>query len=180
MSRIGKKPIAVPKGVEVKLSGRSMSVKGPKGQVGRTLPEGVQVQVAAAEIVVLPPSRPKETTALQGLTRTLIANMVEGVTTGFQKDLDMEGVGYRAASKGKVLEIQAGFSHVVQFPVPDGITIDVDAKTNRISVKGSDKERVGQVAADIRAVRPPEPYKGKGIRYAGEVIRRKVGKAGSK
>ncbi len=180
MSRIGKKPVAVPKGVEVKLDGRTMSVKGPKGLVGRTLPEGVKIEVGAAEIVVLPPTRPKETTALQGLTRTLIANMVEGVTSGFHKELDMEGVGYRAAAKGKVLEIQAGFSHVVQFPVPEGITIDVDAKTNRISVKGSDKERVGQVAADIRAVRPPEPYKGKGIRYAGEVIRRKVGKAGSK
>src|SRR5512138_3814080 len=180
MSRIGKKPVAVPKGVEIKLSGRHIAVKGPKGQVARDLPAGVEVKAAADEVNVLPPSRPKETTALQGLTRTLIANMVEGVTSGFQKDLDMEGVGYRAAAKGKVLEIQAGFSHVVQFPVPDGITIDVDAKTNRISVKGSDKERVGQVAADIRAVRPPEPYKGKGIRYAGEVIRRKVGKAGSK
>lgn len=180
MSRIGKKPVAVPKGVEVKLSGRHIAVKGPKGQVARSLPEGVEVKTAPDEINVLPPSRPKQTTALQGLTRTLIANMVQGVTSGFQKDLDMEGVGYRAAVKGKVLEILVGFSHPVNFPIPEGIAIEVDAKTNRISVKGSDKEKVGQVAADIRSVRPPEPYKGKGIRYAGEYIKRKVGKAGSK
>ncbi len=179
MSRIGKKPVAVPKGVEVVLSGRHIAVKGPKGRVARDLPEGVQVQVAAEAVTVLPPARPKETTALQGLTRTLIANMVQGVTAGFSKDLDMEGVGYRAAVKGRVLEILVGLSHPVNFPIPEGITIEVD-KNNRISVKGSDKEKVGQVAADIRAVRPPEPYKGKGIRYAGEYIRRKVGKAGSK
>jgi large subunit ribosomal protein L6 len=179
MSRIGKRPVAVPKGVEIKLSGRHIAVKGPKGQVARDLPEGVEVKAAADEINVLPPSRPKQTTALQGLTRTLIANMVQGVTDGFKKELDMEGVGYRAAVKGGSLEILVGFSHPVVFPIPAGITIEVD-KNNRISVKGSDKEKVGQVAADIRAVRPPEPYKGKGIRYAGEYVKRKVGKAGSK
>jgi len=178
MSRIGKKPVAIPKGVDVRLEGRKITVKGPKGLLARELPFGVEVKVEAEEINVLPPSRPKEKTAFQGLVRSLINNMVVGVSEGYQKDLDMVGVGYRALSKGTSLEIHAGYSHPVEFKLPDGISAEVD-KNNRITVRGIDKEKVGQTAADIRAIRPPEPYKGKGIQYAGERIRRKAGKAGA-
>jgi large subunit ribosomal protein L6 len=177
MSRIGKQPVQIPSGVEVKLEGRYFYAKGPLGQLGRDLPPGVEVQIEKDQISVLPPTRPKETTAMQGLSRSLIFNVVNGVTNGYQKDLDMEGVGYRALVKGPVLELMVGFSNPVQFPIPGGITAEVD-KNNRITIKGVDKEKVGQVAADIRAVRPPEPYKGKGIRYADERIKRKAGKAG--
>jgi large subunit ribosomal protein L6 len=177
MSRIGKKPVIIPKGVDIKLEGRRITVKGPKGLLARELPLGVDVQVGTEEVNVLPPSRPKEKTAFQGLVRSLINNMVVGVSEGYQKDLDMVGVGYRALSKGNTLEIYAGYSHPVQFRLPEGISAEVD-KNNRITVKGIDKEKVGQTAADIRAIRPPEPYKGKGIQYAGERIRRKAGKAG--
>jgi len=178
MSRIGKMPVTIPSGVDVKVEGRKITVKGPKGLLSREIPMGVQVEVRDGAIHVLPPSRPKEKTAFQGLVRSLVNNMVIGVSGGFQKDLDMVGVGYRALSKGNILEIHAGFSHPVEFRLPEGITAEVD-KSNRISVKGIDKEKVGQTAADIRAVRPPEPYKGKGIQYTGEKIRRKAGKAGA-
>jgi large subunit ribosomal protein L6 len=177
MSRVGKQPIQIPNGVEVKLGGRHFSAKGPLGQLGKDLPLGVEVQIEKDQILVLPPTRPKETTAMQGLSRSLIFNVVNGVANGYQKDLDMEGVGYRAFVKGSVLELMVGFSNPVQFPIPDVVTAEVD-KNNRISIKGVDKEKVGQVAADIRAIRPPEPYKGKGIRYADERIKRKAGKAG--
>jgi large subunit ribosomal protein L6 len=177
MSRIGKQPVTVPSGVDAKLDGRTLTVKGPKGLLTRDLPLGVEIEIDSGEIRVLPPSRPKEKTAFQGLTRSLINNMVVGVTEGYKKELDMVGVGYRAMARGKSLEIHVGFSHSVQFNLPDGITADVD-KNNRITVEGIDKEKVGQTAADIRAVRPPEPYKGKGIMYAGERIRRKAGKTG--
>ncbi|UCG38220.1 MAG: 50S ribosomal protein L6 [bacterium] len=177
MSRIGKQPVPVPKGVDVRLDGRTITVKGPKGMLRRDLPAGVEVQVAAEAVTVLPPSRPKEKTSFQGLVRSLISNMVVGVSEGFQKDLDMVGVGYRAMARGNALEIHAGFSHTVEFNLPEGITAEVD-KNNRITIRGIDKEKVGQTAADIRAIRPPEPYKGKGIMYAGERIRRKAGKAG--
>ncbi len=177
MSRIGKQPVTVPSGVDAKLDGRTLTVKGPKGLLTRDLPLGVDIEIDSGEIRVLPPSRPKEKTAFQGLTRSLINNMVVGVTEGYKKELDMVGVGYRAMARGKSLEIHVGFSHSVQFNLPDGITADVD-KNNRITVEGIDKEKVGQTAADIRAVRPPEPYKGKGIMYAGERIRRKAGKTG--
>lgn len=178
MSRIGKKPVAIPKGVDIKLDGRRITVKGPKGLLARELPYGVEVKIEAEAVNVLPPSRPKEKTAFQGLVRSLINNMVVGVSEGYQKDLDMVGVGYRALSKGNTLEIHAGYSHPVEFRLPDGISAEVD-KNNRITVRGIDKEKVGQAAADIRAIRPPEPYKGKGIQYAGERIRRKAGKAGA-
>jgi large subunit ribosomal protein L6 len=178
MSRIGKKPISIPKGVDIKLEGRKITVKGPKGLLSRELPLGVEVKVEAENVNVLPPSRPKEKTAFQGLVRSLINNMVVGVSDGFQKDLDMVGVGYRALSKGKILEVHAGYSHPVEFSLPEGVTAEVD-KNNRITIRGIDKEKVGQTAADVRAIRPPEPDKGKGIQYVGEKIRRKAGKAGA-
>lgn len=177
MSRIGKQPVTVPSGVDAKLDGRTLTVKGPKGLLRRDLPPGVDIEIGNGEIRVLPPSRPKEKTAFQGLTRSLINNMVVGVSEGYKKELDMVGVGYRAMAKGQSLEIHVGFSHPVEFKLPDGISADVDKK-NRITVEGIDKEKVGQIAADIRAIRPPEPYKGKGIMYAGERIRRKAGKTG--
>ncbi|MDF1535315.1 MAG: 50S ribosomal protein L6 [bacterium] len=177
MSRIGKQPIPVPGGVDVKLDNRTLTVKGPRGFLIRDLPLGVDIEIDSGEIRVLPPSRPKEKTAFQGLTRSLIHNMVVGVSEGYKKELDMVGVGYRAMAKGRSLEIHVGFSHPVDFNLPDGITADVD-KSNRITVEGIDKEKVGQTAADIRALRPPEPYKGKGIMYVGEKIRRKAGKTG--
>lgn len=178
MSRIGKKPVVIPKGVDIKLEGRRITVKGPKGQLARQLPLEVEVQVGPDAVNVLPPSRPKEKTAFQGLVRSLINNMVLGVSEGYQKDLDMVGVGYRVLSRGNTLEIHAGYSHPVEFRLPEGIAAEVD-KNNRISIRGIDKEKVGQTAADIRAIRPPEPYKGKGIQYVGERIRRKAGKTGA-
>ena len=177
MSRIGKQPVPIPSGVEVKLDGRKATIKGPKGLLSRDLPVGVEVEVGNDSLQVLPPSRPKEKTALQGLTRTLLYNMVVGVSEGYKKELDMVGVGYRAMSKGNAIEIHVGFSHSVEFKLPEGIVAEVD-KSNRITITGIDKEKVGQTAADIRAIRPPEPYKGKGIMYVGEKIRRKAGKTG--
>ena len=177
MSRIGKQPVGIPDGVEIRMEGRHFTAKGTLGQLSRDLPAGVEGEVDREEIRVLPPARPKETSAMQGLTRTLIGNMVQGVSKGYQKGLDMEGVGYRATVKGASIELLVGFSNPVIFPIPDGISAEVD-RNNRITIKGIDKEKVGQVAADIRAVRPPEPYKGKGIRYVNERIRRKAGKAG--
>jgi len=176
MSRIGKQPVFIPGGVVVSLEGRKISARGPKGSLARVLPNGVEVEVDKESVSVLPPSRPKQNTALQGLMRSLISNMVTGVSEGFEKKLDMEGVGYRAFQKGSSLELHVGFSNPVQFKLPNGITADVDGN-NRITVSGIDKQQVGQVAADIRSIRPPEPYKGKGIRYVGEYIKRKVGKA---
>lgn len=177
MSRIGKQPIAIPNGVEVKLDGCTATVKGPKGLLSRDLPLGVDVEVGKDTLKVLPPSQPKAKTSFQGLVRSLLNNMVVGVSEGYQKELDMVGVGYRAMSKGRTLEIHVGFSHPVEFSLPEGISAEVD-KSNRIIISGIDKEKVGQTAADIRAIRPPEPYKGKGIMYVGERIRRKAGKTG--
>ena len=177
MSRIGKMPVPIPSGVEVKLEGRTATVKGPKGLLVCDLPLGIEVQIDSGSLQVLPPSRPREKSSFQGLARTLLNNMVVGVSVGYQKELDMVGVGYRASSSGSALEIHVGFSHPVHFPLPEGITAEVD-KANRITVRGIDKEKVGQTAADIRAIRPPEPYKGKGIMYVGEKIRRKAGKTG--
>ena len=178
MSRVGKQPIEVPSGVDVKLSGRVFTAKGPLGQLQWDIPQGTEVSIEGGVITVLPPSRPKETTAFQGLTRSLLANMVAGVSKGFSKSLDMVGVGYRAFARGDSLEIHVGFSHPVEFKLPAGVKADVD-KDNRITVTGVDKQKVGQVAADIRAIRPPEPYKGKGIKYVDERIRRKAGKTGA-
>ncbi len=177
MSRIGRKPIAIPAGVEVKVNGNEVSVKGPKGQLVNTFHQDMAIAVEGNEIVVTRPSDVKEHRSLHGLTRTLIANMVEGVTNGFSKQLEVNGVGYRVQKQGKNLVMNLGFSHQVIVPEIDGITIDVP-NPNQIIVSGADKQVVGQVAAEIREKRPPEPYKGKGIKYAGEHIRRKEGKAG--
>ncbi len=175
MSRIGREPITVPAGVDVKIDGQRVTVKGPKGQLIRDLNPAVDVTLADGVISVTRPSDSATHRSLHGLTRTLVANMVTGTTAGFEKRLDIVGVGYRAAMKGTDLEVQAGYSHSVVVNPPENIEFEVPAPT-QIVVKGIDKQQVGQVAADIRAIRKPEPYKGKGIRYQGEVVRRKVGK----
>jgi large subunit ribosomal protein L6 len=179
MSRIGKKPITIPAGVEVTLDGVVLTVKGPKGTLTRTLHNEVQVKVEGNEIIVERPSDHKLHRALHGTTRSVIANMVEGVTNGFSKTLELVGVGYRAAKSGNNLTLNVGYSHPVEITPEEGIEFEVPAQT-QIIVKGIDKERVGQVASEIRAVRRPEPYKGKGIRYQGEQVRRKEGKTGKK
>lgn len=176
MSRIGKQPIAVPAGVEVTIDGTTVSVKGAKGELTRTLPETMVIKHEGDEIIVERPDESREARSLHGLTRTLVANMVEGVSTGFKKKLELVGVGYRAALKGTDLELQLGYSHPVQVKAPEGITFEVPSQTE-IIVSGPSKEAVGQVAANIRKWRKPEPYKGKGVRYEGEHVRRKLGKA---
>ncbi|MCS6802373.1 MAG: 50S ribosomal protein L6 [Chloroflexota bacterium] len=177
MSRIGRQPIPVPPGVTVDIQPGFVRVKGPKGQLERRVNPDLQVRLENGVLTVSRPDDEKEHRAQHGLTRTLIANMVTGVTTGFTKYLEMSGVGYRAQLQGQRLVLQVGYSHPVEIDPPQGITFLVESPT-RFAVQGIDKELVGQVAANIRAVRPPEPYKGKGIRYQGEVIRRKAGKAG--
>lgn len=179
MSRIGKKPIAIPEGVDVKPDGTVLTVKGPKGTLTRTLHEEVTVKVEGNEISVERPSDHKLHRALHGTTRSIIANMVEGVTNGFSKTLELVGVGYRATKSGSNLTLNVGYSHPVEITPEQGIEFEVPAQT-QIIVKGIDKERVGQIASEIRAVRRPEPYKGKGIRYQGERVRRKEGKTGKK
>lgn len=180
MSRIGKLPVAIPAGVEVKLEeGNVITVKGPKGTLTRKLVDDLEVKVEGSEIVVTRPSDLKRYKSLHGLTRTLIFNMVEGVTKGYEKVLEINGVGYRAAKAGNKLTLTLGYSHPVEMVDPEGITTTLDG-TNKITVSGIDKEKVGQFAAEIRGKRPPEPYKGKGIKYATETIRRKVGKTGKK
>ena len=177
MSRIGKKPIPVPSGVDVSLEGRRVVVKGPKGTLERQLPPTITVRQDDGTLLVERPDDERENRALHGLTRSLLNNMVVGVTDGFRKELEIVGVGYRAIAQGpNRIELALGFSHPVHVDAPDGITFEVPVPT-RISVVGIDKEAVGQVAADIRAIRKPEPYKGKGVRYAGEYVRRKAGKA---
>ena len=177
MSRIGKAPIPVPSGVTVTLADRRVTVKGPQGTLERELPGAITVRQEEATLVVERPDDARQNRALHGLTRSLVNNMVIGVTTGFTKDLEIVGVGYRATPKGPdKLELALGFSHMVPVDAPPGITFEVPLPT-RITVKGIDKELVGQVAADIHSVRKPEPYKGKGVRYAGEVVQRKAGKA---
>lgn len=177
MSRIGRKPVAVPAGVEVNLDGHHLTVKGPKGTLSRTLHSRMNIAVENGEIVVTRPSESKEDKSLHGLTRTLISNMVEGVTNEFSKELEINGVGYRAAKEGNNLVMILGYSHKVIMPEIEGIKIDVPAP-NRIIVHGPDKQVVGQFAAEVREKRKPEPYKGKGIKYLNEVIIRKEGKAG--
>ena len=175
MSRIGKKAVAVPSGVTVTISGQTVEVKGPKGQLSWTLPEEIQVKQEGAELLLTKAVESTRAQAMWGLSRTLVGNMVEGVTTGFEKTLELVGVGYRAAMKGDALSMQLGFSHDVDVPPPAGITFVVPKQTE-IKISGIDKQVVGEIASQIRGLRPPEPYKGKGVRYAGEVVRRKEGK----
>ncbi len=176
MSRIGRKPIAIPAGVEVKLNGNEITVKGPKAELSGTFNKDLTITVENNEIIVTRPTDNKEHRSLHGLTRTLISNMVEGVTNGFKKELEVNGVGYRVAKQGNNLVMNLGFSHQVIMPEIDGIKIDVP-DPNKIIISGADKQKVGQFAADVRSKRPPEPYKGKGIKYVEEHIRRKEGKA---
>jgi len=175
VSRIGRKPIPVPGGVDVTIAPGRVSVKGPLGQLEQAVPQRMTIEQAEGEVLVTRPTDRGPDRALHGLTRTLVANMVEGVTKGFEKRLEIQGVGYRAQLKGSDLELALGFSHPVHVPAPEGIDFEVPQPTV-ILVRGIDKQRVGQVSAEIRKLRPPEPYKGKGIRYAGEHVRRKVGK----
>ena len=177
MSRIGRMPIAVPAGVEVKIDGNIVTVKGPKGTLTRTVNENITVALDNGVITVTRPNDQKENRSLHGLNRTLIANMITGVSEGFKKELEINGIGYRAAKQGKDLVLNIGYSHNVVVPEIEGISIEVPSP-NKIIISGPDKQKVGQFAAEVRGHRPPEPYKGKGIKYVDEVIRRKEGKAG--
>ncbi len=177
MSRIGKKPVIIPEGVEVIVSENLVTVKGPKGQLQKQMPQAVNIEINENELVVLRPSDSSEHRALHGLSRSLISNMVEGVTKGFEKTLELVGVGYRATQQGDKVNIAMGYSHPIVIEPGEDIEIEVPA-ANKIVVKGIDKEAVGELAAKIRDIRRPEPYKGKGIKYQDEVVRRKVGKAG--
>ncbi len=177
MSRIGNKPIDLPAGVDVKIDGTTVKVKGSKGELERSFNERIGFDLDEGVLTVTRPDDARESRALHGLSRALLNNMVVGVSSGFSKELEIHGVGYRASLKGRNVELLVGFSHPVEVEAPDGITFEVPDQ-NKIIVSGIDKEQVGQVAANIRKVRPPEPYKGKGIRYSGEYVRRKAGKAG--
>jgi len=179
MSRIGKNPVAVPSGVTVTLDGNRITVKGPKGELTRVLPADIKVSQENGTVTVARPSDEAKHKALHGLSRTLVANMVEGVTKGFSKQLDIVGVGYKAETRPYGLQLALGFSHPVEYKAPKGIKLTAPAPT-QIVIEGANKEIVGKVAAELRSLRPPEPYKGKGIKYAGEQIRRKAGKAGGK
>lgn len=179
MSRVGRVPVKIPAGVTVEVRGNAVVVKGPKGELSREFHPDMTIKVEAGSVIVERPSDEKKHKSLHGLTRSLIANMVEGVTKGYEKSLELVGVGYRAAKGGRKLTLTVGYSHPVEIDPPEGIEFEVPNPT-LIVVKGKDKELVGQMAASIRDVRPPEPYQGKGIRYAGEKVRRKAGKAGKK
>ena len=179
MSRIGKRPVTVPNGVTVTIDGSKISVKGPKGELSRALHPEMRVAVENGTVTVTRPSDEQEHRALHGLTRSLIANMVEGVTQGFRKQLEITGVGYKAEVRPYGLQLALGFSHPVEYRAPAGIKLTAPQPTAGV-IEGADKEKVGQVAAEIRSLRKPEPYKGKGVRYQGEQIRRKAGKAGGK
>jgi large subunit ribosomal protein L6 len=177
MSRVGKKPIVIPAGVTVTLNNNTVTVKGPKGELTRTFHTDITINVEENLVTIARPSDVKEHRALHGTTRAVLANMVEGVSTGFTRGLELIGVGYRAQKQGSKLVLNVGYSHPVEIEPEEGLEIEVPANT-RIIIKGTDKERVGALAANIRGVRPPEPYKGKGIRYEGEFVRRKEGKTG--
>nr|WP_290227110.1 50S ribosomal protein L6 [Trichocoleus desertorum] len=179
MSRIGKRPISIPQKVTITIEGQQVAVKGPKGELSRTLPNEVIVEQEGETLLVKRRDESRAARQRHGLSRTLVANMVEGVSQGFQRRLEIQGVGYRAQVQGRNLVLSVGYSHPVQIEPPDGVQMAVENNTN-VVVSGIDKEIVGNIAARIRAVRPPEPYKGKGIRYAGEFVRRKAGKAGKK
>ncbi len=177
MSRIGRKPIAIPQGVKVQLAAGRVDVQGPKGKLSIPVPAGIRVEQKDKELIALREN--DEQRALHGLTRALVANAVVGVTAGFKKELDIVGVGYRAELKGKNVVFSLGYSHPIEFPIPEGIQISVGAQTH-LTVSGADKGQVGQVAANIRRLRPPDPYKQKGVRLSGEVLKKKAGKAGAK
>jgi large subunit ribosomal protein L6 len=179
MSRIGKKPVTVPQGVTLDLKGSEVAVKGPKGELRRQLHPEMQLALADGVFTVTRPSEEQKHKALHGLTRTLVQNMIDGVSKGFTKTLEIQGVGYKAEAKPYGVNLVVGFSHPVKYEAPKGIKISVENNTT-VKIEGADKEKVGQVAAELRAVRPPEPYKGKGVRYQGEQIRRKAGKTGAK
>jgi large subunit ribosomal protein L6 len=179
MSRIGRKPVQVPKGVTLQVQGNTVAVKGPRGELQRALHPEMQIAFSNDQFTVTRPSDEKRHKALHGLTRTLVQNMVEGVSKGFSKSLEIQGVGYKAEAKPYGVNLIVGYSHPVKYEAPKGIKITVDNNT-MVKIEGADKELVGQVAAELRAVRPPEPYKGKGIRYVGEQVRRKAGKTGAK
>ncbi len=175
MSRIGKQPIEVPQGADVTLNGQTVRVKGPKGELTFEVHPDITVTMEDGVVTVTRPSDEPQHRALHGLTRTLVANMIEGVMNGFSKTLEIQGVGYRAMKKDSGIQLHLGFSHTIEYPAPDGVSLDLPDQTT-IVVTGVDKQKVGQAAAEIRAFRPPEPYKGKGIRYTGEHVRRKAGK----
>ena len=177
MSRIGRLPIAIPAGIDVAVDGSTVTVKGPLGTLTRTVNSIISVEVKDGQVLVTRPNDEKEARSLHGLTRTLIANMVTGVNTGYKKELEINGIGYRAAMEGNTLVMNIGYSHKVEMPQPEGIKIEVPGP-NKIVISGPDKQKVGQFAAEVREKRPPEPYKGKGIKYVDEYIRRKEGKAG--
>src|SRR3954469_19478729 len=179
MSRIGKKPIPLPKGVTVKMEGNVVAVQGPKGKLETPLPVGIRMEQQDGNLVAI---RENDSQAANhGLARALVNNAVEGVTKGWTKDLEIVGIGYRAEMKGKnVVVFSLGFSHPIEYPLPDGITVAVDAKQTKLSVTGIDRQKVGQVSAEMRSLRPPDPYKNKGVRYAGEKLKKKVGKTGAK
>jgi large subunit ribosomal protein L6 len=179
MSRIGRKPVAVPKGVTMQVEGNTVAVKGPRGELRRELHPDMEIALKDNQFTVARPSEEKRHKALHGLTRTLVQNMVEGVSKGFSKSLEIQGVGYKAEAKPYGVNLIVGFSHPVKYEAPKGIKISVDNNV-MVKIEGADKELVGQVAAELRQVRPPEPYKGKGIRYVGEQVRRKAGKTGAK
>ncbi len=179
MSRIGKRPVTVPQGVTVDLQGQVVAVKGPRGELRRTLHPEMQLALADGTFTVSRPSEEKKHKALHGLTRTLVQNMVDGVSKGFSRTLEIQGVGYKAEAKPYGVNLIVGYSHPVKYEAPKGIKISVENNTT-VKIEGADKEAVGQVASELRAVRPPEPYKGKGIRYQGEQVRRKAGKTGAK
>jgi len=179
MSRIGKRPVPLPKGVEASVADRRVRVKGPRGELSRTLPPDITAVVENGQVVMSRPGDETKYKAMHGLARTLVANMVDGVTKGYSKKLELHGTGYKAEVKGGGVRLVVGLSHPVDFPAPTGIKLTVDNNT-LVTIEGIDKELVGQVAAQIRKVRPPEPYKGKGIRYLGEQVRRKAGKTGAK
>ncbi|RJQ39816.1 MAG: 50S ribosomal protein L6 [Nitrospiraceae bacterium] len=180
MSRIGKKPIDIPKGVDVKIEGAALSVKGPKGELSSGFPAGVQIEVKEGKVVVGRTEETKNVRALHGLVRNLIANMVSGVSSGYQRVLEITGTGYRAQVQGNKLVLALGYSHPVEFILPSGIKAAVDQKQTQITLTGIDKQQMGQIAADLRALRSPDIYKGKGVRYAGQRLKLKVGKAGKK
>jgi large subunit ribosomal protein L6 len=178
VSRIGRKPVAIPSGVSIDRIDGGLRVKGPGGTISERLPARIAIEITGGEVRFSRPDDRKPTRALHGLARALVANMVRGVTQPFVRELEIQGVGYRADVSGKVLRIQIGFSHPVEIPIPDGIKVSVDRNV-MVRLEGVNRQQVGQFAADLRSIRPPEPYKGKGIRYLGEQVRRKVGKAGA-